>query len=688
MSTGRRARWAALGMIVLAGTGTLLAGCVTSPPPAAPAPTAAASGSPVAPGGDAAKLAAGVVQRSIAPPPTMRLAPGLVPPTNRWFSGLVFGAEPQQVFPYPLSFQQTRTGFSAGLPGVTATANTIAAAAGAPVTADLGATSARVSAYDEVSVTLEYRRGATVLGRLTLAEGSPMVSYRAAAAQRIALNAPVTTMAAGRGTLKVGDGQWGVATSKGRLSGSSVSLARGGTLVLVGLVAGTTPAESARLLAAAASPLTGVTTSYAEAGGGQRTTLRYRTASGAPTLVVPLPHQGSGATAGCTDTSYPTIYGTVPLCVSTGLAFSTPKVEARSSLDLAGLSAAERDELRRTLKADVAAAPAFATDTYFGGKTLYRSAMLLRLADQLGDRASKKTLLTRLTKQLDRWTEPGGCRTRGEECFVYDPRLQTVVGLKNSFGSEQANDHHFHYGYFLYAAGLVAEYDKGAVKRWAPVMNLLAADIASRAGTTFPVSRVYDPYFSHSWASGYSPFADGNNQESSSEAVTAWTGLSLWAAASGDAPLAGEAAWMLSGETASTLAYWMNPDLSGAAFKGYDHDMVSLTWSGKRDFATWFSAEPSAIVGIQLIPMSPSSLYLRSAAAGGTAQIRRLVTAATAKGTEGKPLADYVLMYRSLLGGADATAALKAARSLPASAIDNGNSRTYLLAYILANGVH
>jgi endoglucanase Acf2 len=362
-------------------------------------------------------------------------------------------------------------------------------------------------------------------------------------------------------------------------------------------------------------------------------------------------------------------------------------VKPTAALNLSHLTAAERDEVGAQLKADVAADPAFATDTYFGGKTLYRSAMLLTIADELGDAAAKRTLLRRLTTALDRWTQPGGCRSRGEQCFVYDPKLHTVVGLKHSFGSEQANDHHYHYGYFLYAAGVAAKYAPDAAKRWAPVLNLLAADLASRGGATFPTSRVYDPYFSHSWASGFAPFADGNNQESTSEAITAWTGLSLWAAASKQRPLAAEAAWLLSGETASALRYWLNPDLRGPAFAGFDHDMVSLTWSGKRDFATWFSAEPSAVVGIQLIPMSPASTYLRSDAAGGAAQIRRLARAASANGVD-TALGDYVLMYRSLAGGSDATGALRAARSLPDKAIDNGNSRTYLLAYILANGVH
>jgi endoglucanase Acf2 len=217
-------------------------------------------------------------------------------------------------------------------------------------------------------------------------------------------------------------------------------------------------------------------------------------------------------------------------------------------------------------------------------------------------------------------------------------------------------------------------------------MDLLAADLAARSGTDdgpFPTARLYDPYFSHSWASGFSPFADGNNQESSSEAVNAWNGLALWAQATKDPALETEARWMLSGETASALAYWVAPDLHDPAFAGFDHDMVSLNWGAKRDFATWFSPDPNAVVAIQLVPMGPVSGYLGTPAAGGSAQIHRLLAAAAPHGYA-VTYGDYLLMYRSLAGVQDARAALRAARTLPAKAIDDGDSRTYLLAYLMA----
>ena len=114
-------------------------------------------------------------------------------------------------------------------------------------------------------------------------------------------------------------------------------------------------------------------------------------------------------------------------------------------------------------------------------------------------------------------------------------------------------------------------------------MNLLAADLASQGNGYFPDRRAFDVYASHSWASGTSPFADGNNQESVSEAVNAYAGLSLWAQAVGNTDLAAEADWMLSLEARSSATDWLEPDVSG--FAGYGHRIVVLNWGGKRDYA-------------------------------------------------------------------------------------------------------
>jgi len=62
------------------------------------------------------------------------------------------------------------------------------------------------------------------------------------------------------------------------------------------------------------------------------------------------------------------------------------------------------------------------------------------------------------------------------------------------------------------------------------MVELLIKDIANwdRNDTRFPFLRNFDPYEGHSWASGHAGFADGNNQESSSEAINAWQAIILW----------------------------------------------------------------------------------------------------------------------------------------------------------------
>ncbi|MBD8583157.1 1,3-beta-glucanase [Frigoribacterium sp. CFBP 8766] len=686
----------------------VLAGCTSDDGSAGPdggitAGRTTAAGD-VLPASQVDPLVAALPEESVADVPTMRLADGVLPPTNRWFSGLVFGDEPMPVFPFPISFQLTDDGFAAGQPAPVPSATAIVGPALTDVSVDLGSSDFVVSGYDDVSVTLEHRDGDTVLGHTTIAEGSPTVSYTAATAQTDALSVlgDGTFEAAGdgRATVEVGDATWGVVVTGGTLDAdaSSVALDEGGSVVLVSVPAGASSDQTTQVLDAAASPLTGVTTSYGTSGSGdqqqQTTELGYVTAAGGDALVVAAPHQGdSGPAAGGTDTglTYPTVYGTVPLSIGTGLSFGAPTTTASAALDLSGLSDAERASVRDQLEIDVSLTPTFAADTYYGGKALYRASMLYQLAVQLDDQEVAADLKKRIVDQLDLWTEPDGCESRDQECFVYDPAVKGVVGKAASFGSDEFNDHYFHYGYFLYAAGVMAADDPSLAQGWQPVMDLLAADIASGSQNgSFPDRRAFDPFWSHSWASGYSPFADGNNQESSSEAVGAYAGLSLWASATGDEALGGEASWMLSAESQAALAYFVAPDLSDPVFQGaagtttFDHTVVSLNWGGKRDWATWFSAEPSAIAGIQLIPLSPTSVdYLTAEAAGGAEQVDAFVAEAAPDGFDG-PLADYVLMYSALAGKDAAASALTTLAALPDTGIDDGNSRSYAMAWILA----
>ena len=652
-------------------------------PTPAPTPTPTPSPTPtptpvpaqvVFPDEQVAPLIAAIPSRSPKSLGPDRLADGVTPPTNRWFSGLAFGASPEPVFPLPLSFALTERGFNFGVPKVSAGADTIFGGHSPQLTVDTGATSAVVSSYDDASITIEQRTAAGILGAVVIAQGSPLVTFTASRATTITLGQPVTPSAPGVWSSSAAGNQFGLVT-KGSVTASSVSLAAGQTAVWVAVPRDGNLAS----LVNYAGGVKGVDLSYSVDEAAATTTLDYLGAG--DTLIAAMPHQQStlGSVTACGLGSYPSVYGKLTLCAGPAISWSVPRLAPAASLGAGSLGAHDRAALLTQLARDVAATPPLPGDTYFGGKALYRLANLLSLATELGDDAAAAILGDRLGRALTQWAEPRGCTVRGERCFVYDGKARGIVGLAASFGSEEFNDHHFHYGYFLHAASIAVAHDPSLTPKIAPVINLLAADIAS-AGSPgyFPERRVFDAYAGHSWASGTSPFADGNNQESSSEAVTAWNGLALWGAATGNKALVQQAEWMLASEADSARAYWTDFDLDAPVYDGFSHTITSLNWGGKRDYATWFSGELSAKLGILVLPMSPVAGYL----AGDAERIALNLAPATPAGFD-VMFGDYLLMYAALGGPAAADDALARARVLPGHRIDDGNSRSYLLAFIM-----
>jgi endo-1,3(4)-beta-glucanase len=637
-----------------------------------PKPSTPASTSTVLDKNTVGPLVGAVTSRTLKPLSMPRLAEGLTPPTNHWFTGLVFGDKPQPVFPMPLGFALTSGGFELWLPKLVVNAKTIGAEQGPRLTLTVdGVSGGVVSGYDEASVVVQLRdsSGAPV-AEVRLTEGSPTVAVKAVKDVALTASAGTFTAAGSAWQATVGETVFGV-TGDVTVSGASAKVAAGRTAVFFVPPTGGSVAD----LASKAKPLTGTSVTYEVGSSEVTTTLHY---AGGPTLVVAMPHQQSSlVTKADSLGTYDGVYGKLTLYATDSLAWRAKRWDIRTSLDLSKLSGDQKSNLSKQVTADVAATKPYPQDSYFGGKSLYRDAMLMEIAKAVGATDAAKTVKDRLTTALQRWTEPKGADARGTECFVYDPTYHGLVGLQASFGSDEYNDHHFHYGYFLYAAGVLCADDPGLAGTLAPVMDLLAADIASPANTGFfPARRPFDAYASHSWASGTSPFADGNNQESSSEAVNAWAGLALWAKVRGNAGLEQEAIWMHSLEAQTALAYWLAPDT--AAFPAFQHTIIGIGWGAKRDYATWFSADPAATLMIQVLPASPSAGYL----AASPDRVKAAVTEAVGSGDYNKQYGDYCLLYSSLAGKDAAAKALEIAPSL-AGHIDDGSSMSYLLAYLM-----
>ena len=630
------------------------------------------SASPAQPWASATPATDGVV----APLPVGRvgtvtaahLADDVIPPTNRWYSSLAFAADPLPVYPYPIAFLPAAAGFAVQLPAVTASATTISAPFTGGLALSFGTSDYQVVRTDPVSVTLAYTGPDGPAARVTIAEGSPLVAVDAERDLDVALPARASEVTSGAWSLTVDGVIYLLVAPSASLAGDDLRVPQGTALQVAPLPPDGDPAAWA---AAIGDPVTGVRVDDEVGGGDAQTRLTYE---GADRSVL-VPFAGHAAASDCDLGSYQTAFGPAPACAATRLEWSVPELTPVAQYDLAGLTAPERSALAGQAAADLAGTGALPSDTYFGGKQLARLAGLLALARSLDDEDLDAQAADRLATEIAPWVDADGCLDRASQCFVYDDALRTVVGKEASFGAEDGNDHHFHYGYFLFAAAVLATERPELVETLRPVMDALAADIAGGAGDTLPTLRVFDPYRGHSWASGTAPFTDGNNQESTSEAVAAWNGLALWADATGDASLRDTAVWLLSSEADAARTLWLEPDRLPDA---YAHTMVSLTWSDKRDYATWFSSEPSAILGIQAVPLGPVALeYLGDDPGRVAANV-----ADAGAGAFTGALGDYVQAYSALASPAAATAAASAFQTR--SAFDDGWSPALALAWVAA----
>ena len=197
--------------------------------------TDVATGSPASdplPAGEIARTAHALPQRSSQPLPPMRLAGGLTPPTNRWFSGLVFGESPNPVFPLPLAFDLDQTGFGFGLPQVVASATSVVGSHQEDVTVTVpGAVDQVVSAYDDASFTLSSRDAdGHELGQTVVAEGSPFIGHTATRSERLHTSVAWTMQGADHvWTATTPSGSYGLKVTDGSVDGGDVALDAGGT---------------------------------------------------------------------------------------------------------------------------------------------------------------------------------------------------------------------------------------------------------------------------------------------------------------------------------------------------------------------------------------------------------------------------------------------------------------------------
>lgn len=184
------------------------------------------------------------------------------------------------------------------------------------------------------------------------------------------------------------------------------------------------------------------------------------------------------------------------------------------------------------------------------------------------------------------------------------------------FGNSYYNDHHFHYGYFVYAAAVIAYLDptwlaNGTNKAW---VDMLVRDYSnpSYEDPYFPFSRNFDWYHGHSWAKGLFASTDGKDQESSSEDTMASYGLKMWGHITGDTAMEARGNLMLAVQARSLSNYYLYTSDNTVEPAGFiPNKAAGIMFENKIDHTTYFGGNTEYIEGIHMIPIMPFSTLTR-----------------------------------------------------------------------------
>ncbi|MBE0637434.1 MAG: T9SS type A sorting domain-containing protein [Bacteroidales bacterium] len=250
------------------------------------------------------------------------------------------------------------------------------------------------------------------------------------------------------------------------------------------------------------------------------------------------------------------------------------------------------------------------TDSYNEGQIFNQLLQTARIADLMGNLESRNKMLNTIKTRLEDWfkAEPGEVAF----LFYYNSTWSAMIGYPAGHGQDGGlNDHHFHWGYFIQACAFVEQYEPGWAEGWGGMVNLLVRDAAAadRNDPMFPYLRNFNPYTGHSWADGFAIYPQGNNQESSSEAMVFASALINWGAAIGDDAIRDLGIYIYTTEYTGIEEYYM--DMNHRNFPPtQQYALISRLWGNAYDNQTFWTGDIAASYGIEIYPIQGGSLYL------------------------------------------------------------------------------
>jgi endoglucanase Acf2 len=395
-------------------------------------------------------------------------------PTNDWWSSLAFqryGDNPYStpMYGHPLTYQAVSGGLEIGYPtspSIVGEGRQYEYAHKADLTlglSGLNSPDTKADDWSDWTVTPYWSDGTRTL-RTTIGHGMPFVYAKGNGGGARITTASAPDVFADQGNvlgITVAGHHYALFAPTGsdwNVSGSAITAGLGGKDYFSVAVLPSTDAL-ATYRKYAFSFVTGSTVDWDYSGGTVRATYKLTTeakeGSERGTLQALYRHQWLHTTDPLTSYTYVSPRGTMK--VREGTSFTTSQKASPVLPGLPRTNAVDTARLRNYLNDVANSSDPFsgAVDTYWTGKALGKLAQLVPLADQIGEEAIRDKLIDLLKGRLQQWLTAGGANE-----FSYDNAWKTLIGYPASYGSDsELNDHHFHYGYYVYAAAIVAQYD-------------------------------------------------------------------------------------------------------------------------------------------------------------------------------------------------------------------------------------
>ncbi|KAG6574384.1 putative endo-1,3(4)-beta-glucanase [Phytophthora cinnamomi] len=261
---------------------------------------------------------------------------------------------------------------------------------------------------------------------------------------------------------------------------------------------------------------------------------------------------------------------------------------------------------------------------YFNGKAAQKYASLCLIANDAAVVGGDKNLLNTCLSKLRGVMAPFVTNSWTNK-LQYDQIYGGIVSsqgfktkdVNSDFGNTMYNDHHFHYGYWIHTAAIINRLDANwsDLGKLNTMANLLVRDVANSDAEDkyFTRFRSFDWFRGHSYSHGVTPFADGKDQESTSEDVNFAFGMYMYGKATNNAAVEAVGKLMTRVNAHAIKTYFLIEDANQIHPTNFRPNKVTgIFFDNKVDYATWFSAEKYCIHGIQMIPVSAVTEFVRT----------------------------------------------------------------------------